>query len=104
MHTEWITLKRHMMPVNCINSELQNVGGHSGVALYRNAQKKNSLCLCLCLYPVLPSFVCVCTQSEDCYDCSNVNVQSGFLFIILTRKKEEEAEKNVKKGKQERRK
>lgn len=114
MHTEWTTLKRHVMPVNCINSELQNVfpwRNHTAGTRARRGDilalhsteihKRKTLCVCLCMCPVLPSFVCVCIQSKDCY---NVNVQSVSLFITLTRKKEEEAEKNVEKGRQEGRK
>lgn len=70
VHTERITLKMHVMSVNCTNSPLQNIfprrnhsagtgaGGGNTLGLRSiNLQKyaiTKKLCVCMCVCPVLP--------------------------------------------------
>ncbi len=117
----------HVMSVNCRNNPLQNVfpkrnhsvgtrAGRGNILGLRSISLQKftkKLCVCVCALYCLAQLSsswshlhlqatrkpCVCTQSKDCYHCSN----SFFflLFITWSRKNEKEAEKNVEKGKQE---
>ena len=122
VHTERITLKMHVMSVNCTNSPLQNIfpwrnhstgigagGGNTlelrSISLQKyvltKKKKKSCVCACVCALSCLAQLSsswshlhlratrkpCVCTQSKDCYHCSD---EFFSLFITLSWEKREE--------------